>query len=199
MRRLDSFVPNWWKLYAAGGLKTPQSLYRSALSEFHSDPPSTSGARFAGDDIDVRGSSVGRLIWSEGLRSEAYLQLLAKVDWRWAAPEARAFAGRVLCRAADWQVPLYVTDLRFEDERARHSLSIVHARYGHLLLRDEWLWLARLAGSVAPATGPKLSFSRGIDAGDDPSRFYIDGPWLCADFGSDPLRLSPRQLARYSS
>jgi len=177
-------IPQWWAEYVGG--RAAPSFFDAVDDRFFDDPPSSMAARFAGDMdlVNRRLAPQARLVWQAGFLSNAYLAQCARADWQVTDQAVRWWAGDVLRAARKLGIPLYV------DQASWSSFSLAHARYGRLLLPDEWQvidWLAR-------SSAPDLSL---CVVAEGACTYLVQSDRVEPD-PRYPLRLTPTKLARRS-
>lgn len=213
----------WWQDYVLGRLRTPQDIFRAALSE--NPDPAQAGARMFDIPPDTdHWSAPDRLKAPSFFATPAYLKQMDRADWAHCDPRLMYWAAMMIKAARKRQIPLYVhCALRDKAEQDRvyaagHSkvkyprgahnigeaVDIVHGVYHWQMSRDEWALLSVLGRLCLDRVNAQLRKDDKLHLqwGGDFKSLYDPAHWEVRDYrariralpAAPPVRLTPSKI-----
>lgn len=182
-------LTRWWQRYVLGGLRTPQSIVAAARAE----NPDAYEDRFTRAPVDDKEWNVpARLAKPYFLASSTYAGQQHRADWQQCDHRMRLLAAKVVLRAGQLGIPLYVhSAFRTEAEqdalvsrgvskapypRSAHNIGeafdLVHGVYHWELSPREWLFIHHLVTDELRKLNAKLKRDQKLQinwGGDDGS------------------------------
>lgn len=181
------------------------------------DARDTSMERFFGTLPDVA-DPMPRLQFPSVFSTDQYLRQGDRADWSYTDPRIQLFAGLLLRRLRQIEVPFFVhCAYRSNDEQLRlydlgrttiktsgahgrgAAVDLVHSRYAWDLSRQEWSFIGKIGKDIARKAGIPIEW------GGDWS-FYDPAHWQLPEWRSmvahsrspEPLRLTPFNLVQFN-
>ena len=216
----------WWQQYVLGALKSPQAIYRAALSENLASGALAFDRFFVTPDDNLHWDVPQRLaVGSAYFTLDSYLRQSHKCDWQHADPRLMRWAALFIEYARKRGIPLYVhCALRTEAEqlavnnlgnskalypRSAHNIAeavdIVHSVFHWNLTPKEWQFLSVLAQrallrvNTTLKKADQLSLNWGGNDGTLSDSFRWDpAHWEITDYRSRIRRLPVADPVRYT-
>jgi len=183
-------LSRWWQLLVGGRLRTPQDLMAAVRAE---NPDAYEDRFTTPPQDDEKWTVPARLAKPNFLASSAYAAQQQRADWQQCDPRMRLFAARLVRRAGELDVPLFVQcAFRTKDEQDRlhregftkavwpngahnigEAVDIIHGVYGWELTEKEWLFIHYLGEDELRKLNAKLPAARKLRlnwGGDDQTK-----------------------------
>ncbi|WP_323717584.1 M15 family metallopeptidase [Paracoccus aminovorans] len=196
-------MTRWWQDLVAGRLRTPQAIFRAAISE-NPDPAQAGDRVFDLPEDGPTFDAPERLKAPGFLRSPSYTVQLERADWNHCDPRLMYWAARFVDAAKKRGIPLYVhCALRGEAEqkrvyaagnsRARYpssahnigeAVDIVHGVFHRQMTRDEWRYLHVLGQLVLDRVNAELPKAQKLNLtwGGNFRSLYDPAHWEVSDY-----------------